>query len=72
MSIIDTMACSEISSGFGLLQCCNQPLYLHYGLVGWFLHSAGFMLGELFEQILVLFILFLILLALLFNTFLNF
>ena len=70
-NIIDTLVCSEVFSGFGLALCCNQPVDLHYGLVDWFLHGAGFLLGEIFEQILVLFISFLILLALLFNIFRN-
>ena len=68
-SITDILAWSEISSRFGPALCCNQPVYLHCELVGWFLHGAGFLLGEILEQNLVLFLLFLILLALLFNTF---
>ena len=43
--------------------CRNQPVYLHCGLIGWFLHGAGFPLFEIFEQFLVFFISFLILLA---------
>ena len=71
ISLIDTMVCSEISSVFGLVLCCNQPVYLCCGLIGEFLHGAGFLLGEIFEKILIIFILILILLALLFNTFRN-
>ena len=39
------LICSEVSSGFGLALYCNQPVCLHCGLVGWFLHSADFLMG---------------------------
>ena len=37
LSIIDPL----ISSGFTVELCCNQPVYLNCGLLGWFLHGAG-------------------------------
>lgn len=63
--------CSATSLGFGLVLCCTQPVDLYCGLICWFLHGAGFLLGDIFEQILVLFVLFLILSVLLCNTFRN-
>ena len=46
-----------------LVLCCNQPVYLHCRLLGWFLHDTGVLLGEIFYWILLLFVSFLILLG---------
>ena len=57
-SIYGTLVCSAVCSGFGTAFCCNQLVYLHCGLIGWFLHGARFRLVGIFEQILVLEVLF--------------
>ena len=49
---------SVLKSPLVLAFCCNQSVYLHCELIGWFLHGAAFRLVGIFEQILVLEVLF--------------
>ena len=51
--------------------CYNQSADLHCELIGWFLHVAGFRLVGSFEEILVVDVVLLMLLTLLFSTFVS-
>ena len=48
----------EDSSSFWARVLLQLVVYLHFGLIGWFLHDAGIRLPGIFEQFLVLEVLF--------------